>query len=57
MNIILKYILYGIGVALIADGIGSIIVQPTQPFFWFQFVRCFRAGLGCACIYIATQIQ
>lgn len=39
-----------IGAYIIADGVGSILVQPTQPFWWFQFIRILRSCCGGALI-------
>ena len=39
-----------IGGCLIADGIGSIAMQPKQSFFWWQAVRIARTIAGVALI-------
>lgn len=54
---IFKPILFLIGIILIADGIGSILVYHTQPWFPDHTVRIIRTGLGVACCYIATRIS
>ena len=45
-----KIFLISLGVALIADGVGSVCKQPDQPFFWWQAVRAARAIAGVALI-------
>jgi hypothetical protein len=50
----IRWIMLIIGFALILDGGGSIIVQPEQPFFFFQFVRLLRAIAGGIIIYLCT---
>jgi hypothetical protein len=43
-----------LGCALVADGVGSVLKQPTQSFFWWQFVRSARAIGGVSLIVIGA---
>lgn len=44
------------GLYLIVDGIGSVFVQPNQPFFWFQFIRVVRAAIGALLLSVDWTI-
>lgn len=45
-----KIFVISLGIALMADGIGSIWKQPYQPFFNWQLVRTLRTLGGIALI-------
>jgi len=45
-----KIFAISLGIALMADGIGSVCKQPQQSFFWWQAVRIARATAGIALI-------
>jgi hypothetical protein len=53
---ILGAILIGLGSYIVADGIGSIFEQPTQPFWCWQLVRVIRSGVGGALIVIGVNL-
>jgi hypothetical protein len=42
---------YVLGVYIIIDGFGSILVYKKQPFFFDHFVRVFRMIVGGLVIY------
>jgi hypothetical protein len=53
---ILGLVLIGLGSYIFADGVGSILVQPKQPFFWFQFIRVFRSSVGVILVVLGTYL-
>ncbi|HMK95249.1 MAG TPA: hypothetical protein VK536_07610 [Candidatus Limnocylindrales bacterium] len=48
----MNYFAIAIGTGLICDGIGSMLKQPHQSFFWWQCVRLLRALAGVAVIVL-----
>jgi len=45
-----------LGLYMVLDGLGSILVQPLQPFFWFQFVRLCRMIAGAVEIILGILL-
>lgn len=48
----MNYFAIVIGAGLVCDGVGSILKQPTQSFFWWQCVRVLRALAGVAVMVV-----
>jgi hypothetical protein len=48
----MNYYAIAIGAGLICDGVGSVLKQPKQSFFWWQFIRLLRALAGVAVIVL-----
>jgi hypothetical protein len=53
---ILGIALIGLGSYIVADGIGSILEQPTQPFWCWQLVRVVRSCVGGVLIVVGANL-
>jgi len=55
MKVVLKTILIILGLYLVIDGIGSIFLYQTQPWFPDHTIRVVRAIIGVGLTYLGVR--
>jgi hypothetical protein len=45
-----------IGAYITGDGIGSILEQQNQAFWWWQFIRVLRSSLGMVLVVLGAKL-